>query len=59
MLNALGEEFKVWEGSKCSTNKSKTYHRMDIVWNHLRKELPQLSSIALFLLTIPLSNAPE
>ena len=50
--------FKVWKESKCSTNESKSY-RMDMVWNYLRKEWPQLSSIALFLLTSPCSNAAE
>ena len=68
MLDALEEEFlifqamvdtdvpsKVSEESTCST--SKTYHWIDMVWNHLRKELPQLSSAALFLLTIPHNNA--
>ena len=47
MLDALEEEFliyqamvdidipsKVWQESKYSTNESKTYHRMDVAWNH-------------------------
>ena len=52
VLDALEEEFliyqtmvdadipsKIWKESKCSKDESKTYHRMDMIWNYLRKEL--------------------
>ena len=32
---------------------------MDMIWTHLRPKLLQVTSIALFLLTIPHSNAAE
>ena len=35
------------------------YHRMDMIWVHLRPKLPQVTNIALFLLMIPHSNASE
>ena len=34
-------------------------HRMDTIWAHLRPKLLQVTNIALFLLTIPHSNAAE
>ena len=34
-------------------------HRMDMIWAHLRPKLLQVTNIALFLLTIPHSNAAE
>lgn len=49
----------VWEESVVRTRGERSYHRMDMVWNHLWKSLPKLSRIALFLLTIPHSNAAE
>ena len=32
---------------------------MDMIWGHLREKLLMLSDLALFLLTIPRSNAAE
>ena len=71
-LNALEEEFllyqsmvsaeisdDIWEESKVRVTDEKSYHRMDIIWGSQRDTLPNLSSIALFLLTIPHSNAAE
>ena len=72
MLDVLEEEFlmyqamldtnipsKVSEESKCNKNESKTHYGTDMLWNHFRSELTQLSSIALFLLAIGHSNAAE
>ena len=39
--------------------KKFVYHRMDMKWAHLRPKLQQVTNIALFLLTIPHSNAAE
>ena len=39
--------------------KKVVYHRMDMIWVHLRQKLPQVFNIALLLLTIPHSNAAE
>ena len=36
-----------------------TYHRMDMIWGYLRDKLPNLSKVALSVLTIPHSNAAE
>ena len=71
-LDALEEEYllyeamvdseipeNVWEESLVKVTESRTYHRMDMVWSHLKTSLPKLSEIALFLLTIPHSNAGE
>ena len=36
-----------------------TYHRMDMIWGSLQEKLPNLSKVALAVLTIPHSNAGE
>ena len=36
-----------------------TYHRMDMIWGSLQEKLPNLSKVALAVLTIPHSNARE
>ena len=39
--------------------EERKYYRMDMIWDYLRASLPRLVDIALFLLTIPHSNAAE
>ena len=39
--------------------KKNVYHRMDMIWAHLRPKLPQVTNIALFFLKITHSNAAE
>ena len=71
-LDALEEEYQqyktmsnddiskeIWEESLVKVSEGHTYHRMDIIWGEIRKSLPKLADIALFLLTIPHSNAGE
>ena len=36
-----------------------TYHRIDMIWGSLQEKLPNLSKVALAVLTIPHSNAGE
>ena len=36
-----------------------TYHRMDMIWGSLQEKLPNLSKVALAVLTIPPSNEGE
>ena len=53
----------VWKESAVVANTDGgeilTYHRMNMIWRHLREKLPNLSKVALSLLTIPHSNAAE
>ena len=49
----------VWDESLIKVSEEHAYHRMDIIWSHLKTTLPKLANIALFLLTIPHSNAGE
>ena len=49
----------VWDESIVKVSDQRTYHRLNIIWSHLKTTLPQLANIALFLLTIPHSNTGE
>ena len=51
----------IWDAAAVPSDEAKkiVYHRMDMIWAHLRPKLPQVTNIALFLLTIPHSNAAE
>ena len=49
----------IWEKSSVRVSEERIYHRMDFVWGHLRTSLPKLANNALFLVTIPHSNAAE
>ena len=40
-------------------SEGRSYYRMDIIWSDIKKSLLKLANIALFLLTIPHSNAEE
>ena len=40
-------------------SEGRSYYRMDIIWSEIKKSLPKWANIALFLLTIPHSNAGE
>ena len=49
----------IWEQSLVKDKEDSKYYCMDIIWSYLRASLPRLADIALFLLTIPYSNAAE
>ena len=49
----------IWEQSLVKDKEESKYYCMDIIWSYLRASLPRLADIALFLLTIPHSNATE
>ena len=49
----------IWEQSLVKDTEERKYYRMDMIWGYLRASLPRLADIALFLLTIPHSNATE
>ena len=51
----------VWDVAAVCSDKAKkiVYHRMDMIWVYLRPKLLQVTNTALFLLTIPHSNAAE
>ena len=49
----------VWEEALVRSDNDKSYHRMDVIWAHLRAILPNLSDVALTVLTVPYSNAAE
>ena len=49
----------VWEEALVRSHNDKSYHRMDVIWAHLRAILPNLSDVALTVLTVPHSNATE
>ena len=49
----------IWEQSLVKDKEESKYYCMDIIWSYLRASLPRLADIALFLLTIPYSNAAE
>ena len=51
-----------WDAAAVLSDEAKkiVYHRIDIIWAHLRPKLPQVTNIALFLRAIPShSNAAE
>ena len=53
-----------WKESKVVENLDDdgtevTYHWMDMIWGSLQEKLPNLSKVALAVLTIPYSNAGE
>ena len=52
---------EIWDAGAVRSDETKkiVYHRMDMIWAHLRSKLPEVTKIALFLLTIPHSNAAE
>ena len=50
---------EIWEESLVKVSEGRSYYRMDIIWSEIKKSLPKLANIALFLLTIPHSNAGE
>ena len=51
----------IWDEATVRSDEAKkiVYHRMDMIWVHQRPKLPQVTNIALFLLTIPHSNDAE
>ena len=49
----------IWEQSLVKDMEERKYYRMDMIWGYLRTSLPRLADNALFLLTIPHSNAAE
>ena len=51
----------IWDVTTVDSDKAKkiVYHRIDMIWVHLRPKLLQVTNIALFLLTILNSNAAE
>ena len=53
------EESAVIKKEDIDGGKTLTYHRMDMIWGHLRDKLPNLSKVAVSLLTIPHSNSAE
>ena len=68
-LDALEEEYQlyesmshdeiskdVWDESLIKVSEERAYHRIDIIWSHLKTTFPKLANIALFLLTLPHSN---
>ena len=59
MINNPRLESAVVEKEDTDGGEILTYHRMDMIWGHLREKLPNLSKVALSLLTIPHSNAAE
>ena len=52
---------EIWDGAAVRSNKTKkiVYHRMDMIGAHVRPKLPEVTNIALFLLTVPQRNAAE
>ena len=50
---------EICEDSLVKVLEGRSYYRMDIIWSEIKKSLPKLANIALFLLTIPHSNAGE
>ena len=55
----IWEESKVVEKLDDDSAEAVTYHRMDMIWGSLQEKLPNLSKVALAVLTIPQSNAGE
>ncbi len=55
----IWKESTVTEKLDVESGETITYHRMDMIWGHLRNKLPNLSKVALSCLTIPHSNAAE
>ena len=55
----IWEESTVSEKVDVESDDIVTYHRKDMIWGHLRDKLPNLSRVALSVLTIPHSNATE
>ena len=49
----------IWEDSLVKVSEGCSYYQMDIIWSEIKKSLPKLANITLFLLTIPHSNAGE
>ena len=49
----------VWEEALVRSDNYKSYHRMDVIWAHPRAILPNLTDLALTVLTVPHSNAAE
>ena len=51
----------IWKESKVLDDDGTevTYHRMDMIWGSLLEKLPNLSKVALAVLTIPHSNTGE
>ena len=50
---------EIWEESLVKVLEGRSYYWMNIIWSAIKKSLPKLANIALFLLTIPHSNAGE
>ena len=50
---------EIWEESLVKVSEGRSYYWMDIIWSEIKKSLPKLENIVLFLLTIPHSNAGE
>ena len=55
----IWKESKVEEKLDNDNAETVTYHRMDMIWGSLQEKLPNLSKVALGVLTIPHSNAGE
>ena len=55
----IWKESKVEEKFDNDNAETVTYHRMDMIWGSLQEKLPNLSKVALGVLTIPHSNAGE
>ena len=55
----IWEESAVTEKQDLDSDEVLTYHRMDMIWGYLRDKLPNLSKVALSVLTVPHSNAAE
>ena len=51
----------IWDEATVRSDEAKkiVYHRMDMIWAHLRPKLPQVINTTLFLLTIPYSNTAD
>ena len=55
----IWKESKVEEKFDNDNAETVTYHCMDMIWGSLQEKLPNLSKVALGVLTIPHSNAGE